>query len=32
MTACTHLDQIAFLELPDPIEGAECPAFAIEAR
>ena len=25
MTACTHLDQIAFLELPDPIEGcAEC--------
>jgi hypothetical protein len=25
MTACTHLDQIELLELPDPIEGcAEC--------
>jgi hypothetical protein len=27
MTACTHLDQIEFVELPDPIEGcAECMA------
>jgi len=25
MTACSHLDQIEFLELPEPVEGcAEC--------